>query len=213
MLRKVEPHGLIQWDRREVLFAHDVHVTVGDLSPEEHCWCAVRLSLVTRGRNSWSGCFGIAPAAECGGGGGGGRGKGRFLNDLTDVTRASAHSNRIINTSGSIHLDVAIQIFAKQCFQRCHPDLLVQRQLSSSVVASVATLAAPLLELFNIVSQVPEIALHWPQNFTEHAAGSSPPLQGHRGGYAVSMHTIRREKCMRKLRVRCSCLHTPRWLQ
>ena len=61
----------------------------------------------------------------------------------------------VVEKSASIHLDVWFKVLGKQC----HPGVLVQRQLCSSVVASVAMSADPLLELFNVVSHVLDSAL------------------------------------------------------
>ena len=49
MLSKVETHSLIQWDRREVLFAQGAREIVGGLVPQwkvavkGHCLCSMGL--------------------------------------------------------------------------------------------------------------------------------------------------------------------------
>ena len=73
----------------------------------------------------------------------------------------------VVDKCASMHPGVPFKVFGKQCFQRCHPDVLIVRKLCSSVLASGATPAGPLLELFNIVSQVLTSPPSWTQKFTK----------------------------------------------
>ena len=87
----------------------------------------------------------------------------------------------VVDMSASIHLGVVFKVFGKQCFQRLQPDVLVQRQLCSSVVASFAIPADPLHERFKIASQVLDSALSRTQNVTKQSAGIAQPFQGRSG--------------------------------
>ena len=70
-----------------------------------------------------------------------------------------------------------IQSLARCLAFSCHHDVIVQRQLCSSVVAPVAIPTYPLLELFNVGPQVIDRGLAWVQNFKKQAVGASRRLR------------------------------------